>query len=106
MVSLPKTIEEIKEAISTKSNIVILSSGLWCSSCRVVGPIFEKTSNVFDDIQFIKLDVDEIKESTNFLGLTSLPTFIYFKDGKEVARKSGAMGELAIKKTLHENFSI
>ena len=64
----------------------------WCPHCQrmmhVVAEIKEKLAGKVDVYQF---DVDKNPELTDKEGVESYPTFIVYKDGKEVWRESGEM---------------
>lgn len=66
----------------------------WCPHCQrmmpVVAQIKEKLGNKVAVTQF---DVDKYPELTDAEGVESYPTFIVYKDGKEVWREAGEMPE-------------
>jgi thioredoxin 1 len=41
-------------------------------------------------VNFIKLDVDELPEIAQDLGIRAMPTFVIFKDGQKVGEVVGA----------------
>jgi thioredoxin 1 len=62
----------------------------WCGPCRMITPIMEELANDYAGKATIaKLDVDQAQEATGKLSVTSIPTVILFKDGKEVNRVVG-----------------
>uniref|UniRef100_A0AAV1UFQ7 Thioredoxin domain-containing protein n=1 Tax=Peronospora matthiolae TaxID=2874970 RepID=A0AAV1UFQ7_9STRA len=61
---------------------VVYFTAKWCPPCKMIGPIFDELSAQYKDIDFAKLDVDELNETTSKAGVRSMPTFFYFKDGK------------------------
>ncbi len=64
----------------------------WCGPCRAVGPVVEELSReVTGRAKVVRLDVDAESELAASHGIRSIPTFIAFKDGREVARESGAI---------------
>ena len=70
---------------------------VWCGPCRLVGPIVEQLAPSYDGKAVIgKLDVDNNPRTAATFGVTSIPTMIMFKDGKQVDRMVGARpkGEL------------
>ena len=61
----------------------------WCQPCKRVRPIVEDMIiNNFGN--FIIYDVDENTALAKQYELKSVPTFILLKDGKEIARITGA----------------
>lgn len=63
----------------------------WCGPCRQMLPIVTEISEEMSDIAVYKMDVDEAPNTPETLDIQSLPTLIIFKDGKEIARKTGPM---------------
>jgi thioredoxin 1 len=62
----------------------------WCGPCRMIAPIVEQLSGMVEGKATVaKLDIDEAQQVTNSLQITSVPTLILFKDGKEVKRIVG-----------------
>jgi thioredoxin 1 len=64
----------------------------WCGYCTRQAPILEE----LDKIWIGKINTDENRELAQKYGISSLPSFIIFKDGKEIHRFSG----------LHTKFDI
>lgn len=64
----------------------------WCGPCRMAAPIFEEIGEErAGDLLVLKLNTDESERVAGQLGIRSIPTFMLFKDGKEVARQTGLM---------------
>lgn len=62
----------------------------WCGPCRMITPIIEQLSGkVAGKANIGKLDIDQAQETTASLQITSVPTLILFKDGREVKRVVG-----------------
>jgi thioredoxin 1 len=60
----------------------------WCGPCKKVRPIVEEL--IRDGYSFQIIDVDSEKELVQKFEISSVPTFILFKDEKSVKRISGA----------------
>jgi len=64
----------------------------WCGPCRMVGPELEKVAKgKAGHVIVAKVNTDEVPEVASRFGITSIPTLILFKAGKEAKRVSGAM---------------
>ncbi|PIP52299.1 thioredoxin [Candidatus Beckwithbacteria bacterium CG23_combo_of_CG06-09_8_20_14_all_47_9] len=79
----------------------------WCGPCKLAGPVVDKLAEEYKDKLVIgKIDVDANQATAGKFGVMSIPTVIFFKDGKEVERMSGFGGEEGylklIKKVLGE----
>lgn len=62
----------------------------WCGPCRVFAPQFEQASKEAPSVFFGKLNVDEVGAVAQRFGVMSIPTVIFFKDGKPVEQFAGA----------------
>ena len=56
----------------------------WCGPCRMIGPKFEKMSDEFSDIIFLKVDVDEVEEVAENYDVSAMPNFVFIKNGRQV----------------------
>ncbi len=64
----------------------------WCGPCRVMAPILEEIAEKYGErMNFAKADVDEYPELGAKFGITSVPTFLIFDNGKVVDTIIGAM---------------
>jgi len=63
----------------------------WCGPCRSMAPQFEAAARQLPDVRFAKLDTEAAQRSAAAYGIRSIPTLLLFRDGKEIARRSGAL---------------
>lgn len=62
----------------------------WCGPCRMIAPIIEEMSKKLNGkAQIAQLDIDQAQETTTNLQISSVPTLILFKNGKEMKRVVG-----------------
>ena len=62
----------------------------WCKPCQRFIPIFnEVAAGMSGTLTFGKLNVDNAPKTVQKYGISSNPTLILFKDGKEVKRQTG-----------------
>lgn len=69
----------------------------WCGPCRMIAPIVEELANEMNGVKIAKLDIENAQNTTSSLGITSIPTMILFKDGKEVKRIVGIRDKESLK---------
>lgn len=63
----------------------------WCGPCKSFAPIFEQAaSQLSGRCRLAKLDSEANPQLAGQLGIRSIPSLILFKNGREVARQSGA----------------
>jgi thioredoxin 1 len=62
----------------------------WCGPCRMLTPVLEKVAKEMDGKAVVaKLDIDHSQKIAATFQVTSVPTLILFKGGKEVGRLVG-----------------
>lgn len=73
----------------------------WCGPCRMIAPTIEALAREFAGRALIaKLDVDANPLTARQYGVQSIPTLIYFHNGKEVDRLIGAQPADALRQRL------
>ena len=56
----------------------------WCGPCRTVGPVVEELATEYaGKVKIAKLNVDENPLTASQYAVQSIPTMIFFKDGKK-----------------------
>ena len=69
----------------------------WCGPCKMLGPVFEEAEKeVNGKAVLAKVNVDEQQDLAVRFGVTSIPTLILFKNGKEVKRSLGFIDKAKI----------
>lgn len=77
----------------------------WCSPCKALSPILEDLSNEFNKkCAFVKIDADTNHNLVNKLNARGLPTLLFYKNGKEVHRKTGFIDKEKIVKLIKSFF--
>lgn len=80
------------EEVVLKSNKPVLVDfwAEWCGPCKVLGPVLEELSGeIGEQVEIVKLNVDESKELTAKFGIRGIPTMLMFKNGEAVSSLVG-----------------
>jgi thioredoxin 1 len=84
-----KTFEE--QILKADKPAVVDCWATWCGPCRMMAPAFEALAAEYQGkVIFAKLDTDENEMVTMRYGIRSIPTLLFFRDGREVDRLIGA----------------
>ncbi|KAK7527211.1 thioredoxin-like protein [Phyllosticta citriasiana] len=70
--------------------VVLDCFATWCGPCKVIAPQVVKFSEAYPSAKFYKLDVDEVPDVAQELGIRAMPTFLLFKGGEKVGEVVGA----------------
>ena len=62
----------------------------WCGPCKMLAPVLESLE---DKINVIKVDIDKFEKLAFDYRIKSVPTLVFFKDGKKVREEVGFMDE-------------
>lgn len=83
-----------EKVLKSKTPVFLDLFAVWCGPCKLAEPVLEELSQEYKDkVTVAKLDVDQNPQTTQKLGVMSIPTTILFKDGKEVGRQVGFSGK-------------
>ncbi len=73
----------------------------WCGPCRMMTPVLEKVAQeVKGQATIGKLDIDNAQKVAAQFQVTSIPTLILYKEGKEVGRLIGLRDAATIKEFI------
>lgn len=92
-----------------KSNkpIILDIYATWCGPCQQMNPILEELEQEFgSQYKFAKLNVDEAREiSIKDYGVTSVPTFVFIKDGVIKGKEMGYMSKESLQEKIETAFA-
>jgi thioredoxin 2 len=64
----------------------------WCGPCHMMAPVLDRAAQErAATLQVAKINTDEQQELAGRFNIRSIPTLILFRNGREIARQSGAV---------------
>lgn len=81
-----------EETINSGKLVIVDFFATWCGPCKMLAPILEEVAGEVDanEIEIVKLDIDQNVKLARQYGVMSVPTIVAFKDGKGVLKAVGA----------------
>ncbi|MBO5179860.1 MAG: thioredoxin [Clostridia bacterium] len=77
------------EVLKSDKLVIVDFFATWCMPCQMLTPILAEIDKENEDIEIFKVNVDENQEIAIRYDIVSVPTLIFFKDGKEIDRQIG-----------------
>lgn len=76
----------------------------WCAPCRMIAPMVEQLATDYaGKARVAKLDVDSNQKTAMKFNVRSIPTILFFKDGKLVDQVVGAVPRPALEAKFKEH---
>jgi thioredoxin 1 len=92
------TAEEVKQKIQNKETFMLDLFATWCGPCKVLKGNMQKLADSGQELpmEMFTFDVDSNRELTTEMGIRSVPTVKFFKDGEVVKTNSGVLTQQQI----------
>jgi thioredoxin 1 len=79
---------------------------VWCGPCRMVAPIVEQLAQEYSGkLKVLKLDVDNNMQTSARFNIRSIPSLLFFKDGKLVDTVVGAVPRQFLERKVQEHLA-
>ena len=95
---------QFKEILYENNLVLVDFHTLWCVPCRKMSPVVDELEKKYiNKIHISRVDIDKSEDLANKFKINSVPTFILFKDNREIWRKTGMMPKNDLVKILDKN---
>lgn len=92
-----------KEVLESNLPVLVDFWANWCAPCKTIAPSIDDLAKEYaGKIKIGKVDVDSNSKVTGQYGIMSIPTIIFFKNGKVMGQLVGAVSKLDLKRKIEE----
>jgi thioredoxin 1 len=90
-----------KEVLESKLPVVLDMYASWCGPCQQIAPVFEELAKELSaKCKLGKVNIDEERSLAIEYSVSSVPTFIFIKEGKVVGKETGYMTKEDLKSKI------
>lgn len=94
-----------QEVLKSPIPVVIDVFASWCGPCRMMAPLFDELAiELATQYKLLKINIDDERDLAIQYRVSSIPTFLFFKDGQIVGKETGAMNKEALKAKIAAYF--
>ncbi|OIR02943.1 thioredoxin [mine drainage metagenome] len=100
------SLKEYQSLIPANKTVLVDISATWCPPCKKMEPVIDSLEKMqANNFSVIKIDGGEQNNIVRSLNVTAFPTFIVYKNGKEIWKKQGivSIAELSSELNLQQN---
>ena len=73
----------------------------WCPKCNMMMPVVDEIEEVYkEQLEVVRIDIEKETEIAKDYSIQIVPTFVIMKQGNEVMRMAGIIGEVILKKRI------
>lgn len=93
--------EEVKNSALP---VVIDMFATWCGPCKMMAPLFDQLAKELEGkYKLVKINIDEERDIAVKYNVSSIPTFLFLKNGMMVAKETGYMSKDALAKKITDH---
>lgn len=94
--------ENSKPEIESGKPVVIDFWAEWCIPCKKIAPIVDELAEQYEGrVKIGKYNVEESSEVATEFGIRSIPTILFFRDGKLVDKNVGSISKSNLEEKIN-----
>jgi len=91
MAVIEATKDNFQEIIDNNDFVIVDFWAPWCGPCKQFAPVYDETSEKYDNIAFVKVNTEEEQDLAAHFQIRSIPTLMVFRDQIVIYSQPGAL---------------
>lgn len=92
-----------EEIVDSETPVLVDFHAAWCGPCRAMLPVLDDVeAELGERVRIIKIDVDEDTELAVRMKVMGVPTFMLFREGRELWRQPGVLTKESLIKIIEK----
>lgn len=93
-----------EKVLEAEGTVLVDFFATWCGPCKMLAPVVEQLAKEYRGRAAVyKLDVDEAQEPAKQYQIMSIPTLVFFRNGKETERIVGMVSGTELLEAMERN---
>jgi thioredoxin 1 len=84
-----KTLGEYSQILKNNRYVVANFSASFCKPCKEIAPFIEELVVSYPNITFLKIDIEDASDISDYHNITSIPFFKFYKNEIEITSYCG-----------------
>ena len=98
--------QEFDDMIKQNKYVLVDFWAAWCAPCRMVAPVIDKIAEQYSEkVSVAKVNVDEQQELAIRFGIQTIPTVIFFREGRLASKEIGVKPMASFARMIDSNIA-
>lgn len=95
---------DLSKDTDVKGTVLVEFFAPWCPHCRKMMPIVQALKDIYDGrMEILQVDADAHEDVARRYGVESFPTWIIYRDGRQMWRDTGEMTAEDLEEVIERN---
>lgn len=100
------SVQEFDDMLKENRYVLVDFWAAWCAPCRMVAPVIDTIAEQYKDkVLVAKVNVDEQEELAARFGIQTIPTIIFFKEGRLASKEVGVKPKSSFETMIDSNIA-